>query len=560
MAIEAPMEIEFEGCSGGDGVLDSDSRALGRLVRTTAMSPQHEPSLWVRNDWRSLGVLSAAEHVKTFAHIRRCSNLGHRATIRVMAVSTDSTSPETESRPGGVVPGFPSARNVIAANTRTAHGSAGDAMFVWPAEIYRAVWSWDMGTIARAVALYDTEKAVALTRTLWSTQWQNGMPPHMGFLDADQRRYNRWWKSQYFPEAPRVDTSAIIQPPIGAMSEKAVLFALPDGEQREFAHAVMTHALARHHWYYRHRDPDDSGAIVLVHPHEHGLDDLFVYDPALAAIDPEMRRGEIGATGMRALRWVRNDRALPPEHRATDEHVSRCRALAQRWVAHLSRRGSAADFEFQVVSPSFLGLLVGSNNALRDIYESRGDWPAHVRDGWESLQPHVAKTEEALAALWDDERQWFSAQDRVSGCRLPGKTAEAFAALHHKGLATPIVGHLLDALRDTKAFGSKFGIPTVALSEGSFRADSYCNGPVFPLFTAHVLDPIASHRPALANRTRRALTHLYENEGPWEMYDPTTGEGRGACFSSQTAAASLLAEAALGRSTDGPQFCLPAAS
>ena len=154
--------------------------------------------------------------------------------------------------------------------------------------LYPHLWSWDSAFIALGNSYYDTKKAIKELEFLFDAQWKNGMVPHIVF----DEKYDTYFPSPEFydvqrsPDAPtKVKTSGMTQPAVHGIASYYVYANANDkNEGKDFLKRVFPKLIAFHDYLMTVRDPENSGAVTLMHPWESGLDNSPVWDDALDSL------------------------------------------------------------------------------------------------------------------------------------------------------------------------------------------------------------------------------------------------------------------------------------
>src|SRR6201746_443869 len=162
--------------------------------------------------------------------------------------------------------------------------------------LYPHMWSWDAAFVAIGLAPLSVERAVVELDTLLSSQWSNGMFPHIVFANGVDGYFPgpaRWATSALAADAPRNrHTSGITQPPVHAIAVQRILDrARTRGRStRAVAEAFLDRrwsGLVRwHRWLAEARDPDSHGRVTMYHGWESGMDNSPRWDNAYANVIP----------------------------------------------------------------------------------------------------------------------------------------------------------------------------------------------------------------------------------------------------------------------------------
>ena len=130
--------------------------------------------------------------------------------------------------------------------------------------LYPFQWNWDSCLTALAQVYFDEARAWVEIETLFAHQWDDGMVPHIIFHKMDDG---------YFPgpdvwaTGRAVPTSGITQPPVAGFAIRQIFLRSKDRDAAaERARALLPKVLKWHEWFYRCRDPHDSGLAAIIHP------------------------------------------------------------------------------------------------------------------------------------------------------------------------------------------------------------------------------------------------------------------------------------------------------
>ena len=148
--------------------------------------------------------------------------------------------------------------------------------------LYPFQWNWDSAIVALGWLTFDETRAWEEVTSLLSAQWENGMVPHIVFHKASQTYFPGpdVWGSQN-----DIASTSISQPPVLATVVRKLF---EEGKDKSLAMRMaqqVVPALVRYHlWWYRCRDPQNTGLVVSYHPWESGMDNSPSWDNALAAV------------------------------------------------------------------------------------------------------------------------------------------------------------------------------------------------------------------------------------------------------------------------------------
>ena len=385
--------------------------------------------------------------------------------------------------------------------------------------LYPFQWNWDSALSAIGFAHYDEPRAWTEIETLMDHQWDDGMVPHIIFHQPDDG---------YFPGPDVWDTrrptptSGITQPPVAGFAMRRIFERATDKELATAkVKALLPKIHAWHQWFYRCRDPQQTGLVAILHPWESGRDNSADWDLAFSRV-PTDGVGE----------FTRRDTThANPAHRPTDEQYKRYIWLVQKFRSLGWDNSKLHDASpFQVVDPGFNAILLRSCQDVADLAQQFG-------------MPEIAEQSRAMAdrgtaameTLWHDAMGQYLCYDRAIGapieCPTIGGILAAFA---------PISKTRVDALTrriEKLAEVSTYLVPSHDPSDAEFDGMRYWRGPVWLIVNYMIADGLdRGGQTAMADRIRADCVKLIEHSGFAEYHDPITAEPCGGAHFTWTAA------------------------
>jgi len=153
--------------------------------------------------------------------------------------------------------------------------------------LYPFQWNWDSCLSALGFGHFDEERAWTEIATLFEHQWEDGMVPHIIFHVEDDGYFPgpSVWQTSRRQTNRSVPTTGITQPAVAGFAvrrlyERARNTDLADAQVR----ALLPKIAAWHDWFYRCRDPEQTGLVAIIHPWESGRDNSVDWDLALARV------------------------------------------------------------------------------------------------------------------------------------------------------------------------------------------------------------------------------------------------------------------------------------
>ena len=137
-------------------------------------------------------------------------------------------------------------------------------------KLYPAQWNWDSAFISIGYSYFNLEYAIKELETLLKGQWKNGMIPHILFHEKDDSYFpnHKTWKC-----GNSVSSSGITQPPIVATALKLIITRNKLNKNQKKRVILLIKKLKKYHdWFYKYRDPKNTGLVSIIHPWESGLE------------------------------------------------------------------------------------------------------------------------------------------------------------------------------------------------------------------------------------------------------------------------------------------------
>ncbi len=391
-----------------------------------------------------------------------------------------------------------------------------------PSLLYPHQWSWDSACIAMGYARWNQDRAETELRSLFAGQWANGLVPHIVFASGDGRYFPGpdFWQARRSPDAPeRPQTSGIVQPPIHATAAWRVYQRSADrARATAFLEELAPKLAAWHAYLYRERTRGNDGLVEIWHPWESGMDNSPLWDEALTRIRsapdeiPEYQRVDV--------------ELADPAERPTDDEYDRYVYLVGLFRDLRYRADRIQDrTPFALQAVLFNSLLVQSNRDLAEMARVLGNDP-------EPFERWAAQTASGIdEKLWDEQAAVYVDYDLEAGRQVGVRTAAGLSPLHAGIPTDERARRMVETLAGSRVEvdgGDGWAVTSVAPDDPGFMPTRYWRGPIWPILNWALqrgLDRYGYHD--LAAQVRRALADLASNNGFWEHYSPTTGEGHG---------------------------------
>lgn len=398
--------------------------------------------------------------------------------------------------------------------------------------LYPHQWNWDSCFIAMGIAHYDPARALQEIEALLRGQWGNGMVPQIIFNPEASGYFPGpdVWQSERSADAPTgIATSGITQPPVLATAVRRVCALLPDASERRDTLARLFPRIRHYHdFFYRHRNPDRNGLIVVIHPWESGLDNsppyldagqrvTLTYKPAYERLD--------------LLHVAAKNRPTNKDYDLFVWLLEQMRAVDWDQDAYL------AGARLQVQDVLFNAVLCRANLDLAAIANEIGE------DATEATAWYEQTRQAINAVCWDEADGTYYDFDRVAGHLLRDRTIAGLHALY--GQIAPaeraerlIAGHLLPG--QTYCAPEHRLVPTTACDSPWFNPENYWLGPVWVNTNWMIVQGLKAYgHDELAETLKTRTLELVAGSGYREYYNPFSGEGYGTDSFSWTAALTI---------------------
>lgn len=373
--------------------------------------------------------------------------------------------------------------------------------------LYPFQWNWDSCLTALGFSHFDEARAWTELDTLFASQWDDGMVPHIVFHEQDDGYYPG---PEVWQTGRAVPTSGITQPPVAGFAVRRMFERASDKPLAAArARALLPKVHAWHQWFFRCRDPEGTGLVAIIHPWESGRDNSVDWDAALErvptdGVEPFVRRDTQHAN---------------PAHRPTDEQYKRYIWLVQKFRSLGWDNDKLHDASpFRVVDPGFNAILLRSCADLADLADDLGE-PAIAAASRARVSTGVA----ALDRLWSDDFGQFLCLDRTNDALIQSPSIG--------GLLTAVApisqarGAALAARIDELSTRSTYLVPSHDPAAADFDSLRYWRGPVWLIVNTMIANGLdRAGQGEMADRIRTDSVRLIRKSGFAEYYDPITAE------------------------------------
>ena len=407
------------------------------------------------------------------------------------------------------------AKEVLRANDRDGHTVPTDGLYPFQ-------WSWDSAITALGWLEFDEKRAWQEAHVMFSGQWDNGMLPHILFHgDAES----------YFPgpdvwgSKTAVPSSAISQPPVWATAIRRMFETAGDRSLAESAlERLLPKLIDYHDWWYRERDPDDTGLVCSYHPWESGMDNSPAWDDALARVpevDWEYQRRDLGH--------------VDSEQRPHKPQYDRYLYLVDFYKKnHFDSDAIYKDCPYRVIDVGIVAILQRAGKDLVELCRAAGESDAIPR-----IESELARTQESIGRLWSKDHRCFFNRDLVADEPIEEVTTATVLPLF-AGLATQSQSAYMADLIDEWLGATAFALSSTHPSSDRFESQRYWRGPVWLHINWMIAEGLSDYGyDDLAERVKQATRKCVDESGFYEYFDAMSGAGCGGDRFSWTAAVAL---------------------
>jgi len=390
--------------------------------------------------------------------------------------------------------------------------------------LYPFQWNWDSAITALGWHRFDEGRAWREARTMFSGQWENGLLPHILFHDEADSYFPG---SEIWGAKSRIPSSTISQPPVWALAVAWMLERSNAGAAaRAEARGLLPKIVEHHRWWYRDRDPGNSGLVESYHPWESGMDNSPAWDGPLARvprIEWEYQRRDLGHV----------DQAQRPSRREYDRYLYLIEFLKRN---EFDPCRLSADSPYRVVDIATVSILHRATRELIGLCR-QFDLESAVAE----LEAELARTQKAVNGCWSGEHRCFLNRDKVSGAPLPERTTATLLPLFGL-LADAEQASQMAALVEEWLAASRFSLASTHPESPRYESQRYWRGPVWLHINWMIADGLRAYGFGdLAARVKAETRRCVEAAGGYfEYYCSRTGKGCGGGDFSWTGAVALF--------------------
>ncbi|RZS58246.1 MGH1-like glycoside hydrolase domain-containing protein [Sphaerotilus mobilis] len=393
--------------------------------------------------------------------------------------------------------------------------------------LYPFQWNWDAAVNAVGWQTFDEPRAWQEIETLLTGQWANGLLPSIVFhrpADSYFPGPQEWGCDHLTPP-----TTSISQPPLLATMVRRMRDHSRDPQVDQRLRTIVPKIVDWHRWWYRDRDPEQTGLVVTYHPWETGSDNSPAWDEPLARVPATPRSYQRRDTGV-------VDGSMRPHKAEYDRFVYLLDFFRD---CRFDPRRIYDECPLRIVDFALNAILLRANLDLAHLCEALGlhSDAAQLRD-WHQ------RGAAAIATLWSPTLRRHVSLDTRSGKPLPSRTHAGFLAWYaHVFTGESGPQRQLDLLAELDEFlgATRHALASTHPTDPGYDPRRYWRGAVWPHINWLVAEGLAEHgHAAQAQRLRDDTLALVQAGGLFEYFAPDTGEGLGGPDFSWTAAITLI--------------------
>lgn len=386
--------------------------------------------------------------------------------------------------------------------------------------LYPFQWNWDSGICALGWHTFDEPRAWQELHYLVKGQWDNGMIPHIIFHGPSEQYFpgpDQWGLQDRTPP-----TTSISQPPLLATVVRIMIERARDKQQTaDEVRQLLPALLAYHRWWYKDRDPYQTGLVVSYHPWESGMDNSPAWDEALDRV-PRVSR-----------EYHRRDL----EHVDSDQRP--VQAQYDRYL-YLVDFFKEQDFDSQAIYDHCpyriqdIGIISILHRGTLDLIAMTEE--LLPEEDVSDLYAALKRTVTALPQLWSESRQTYVNRDLVSGELIHLVTTGCVLPLYGQLLGKDQAHHMAEQIEHWIA-DQPYGLSSTHPDEPEFDSKRYWRGPSWLHINWLIANGLDYYgETAARDKMVEASRRIVDGHGYWEYYNPITGEGYGGPNFSWTAA------------------------
>ncbi len=376
-------------------------------------------------------------------------------------------------------------------------------------KLYPAQWNWDSAFIALGYSYFNLNFALKEIKTLLDGQWKDGMVPHILFHNT---------KTNYYPNhtawncGNKVRSSGITQPPVLASILKQIIDKnkISQKQKKEIKKFIIK-IKKSHEWFFKNRDPKNTGLVSILHPWESGYDNSSLWDGPMSKVEIEKN-----------IQYKRADnKVVNPEHRPLnidyDRYVTIKNDLRKKKYNPKKIFNTAL---FNVVDIGFNSIFLKANKDLIILLKKFNLDSSKIIN-------YVKLTERNILRFFDKKKGTFFSFDLRNKKKIlvPSITnyLVLFADINNHKINDVLIKNLKKHNVKEKYFFS-----SIKPSHKSFEEKRYWRGPVWVNCNWFIFKGLINKDEKYSKKIKKSTIRLVEKKGFHEYYSCKNGKPMGA--------------------------------
>ena len=376
-------------------------------------------------------------------------------------------------------------------------------------KLYPAQWNWDSAFISIGYSYFNIEYAIKELETLLKGQWKDGMIPHILFHKKDESYFpnHKTWRCGNL-----IPSSGITQPPIISTALKLIVTRNKLENNQKKRVIILIKKLKKYHdWFYKFRDPNNTGLVSIIHPWESGVDNSPLWD--------------------QSINKIKIEKNLSYKRRDLEVSSSKARPLKKDYDCYITLLNQFRKLNynpnklykismFNVVDIGFNSIFL---KATKDLLKISKIYNLNYQD----LEKKVIHTEKQLLKLYKKKQNFFFSLDykNKSIIKVPSITNYfiLFADLKDKKINKKIIKSLKKYNQNEKYIFS-----SIKPNHKTFEERRYWRGPVWINTNWIIYQGLKNKDKKFAKKIKNKTIKLIDEKNFYEYYSCKNAKTLGA--------------------------------
>lgn len=375
--------------------------------------------------------------------------------------------------------------------------------------LYPFQWNWDSAFSSLGIHSFNKKKSWVEIETLFDSQWNNGMIPHIIFHKNSDK---------YFPGPKnwnyrgKIPSTCISQPPV-IISVVYWLSEMGDGYDVNKA-TNLYHKLFKYlKWYNDERDVDNLGLIKTYHPWETGRDNSPDWDDAMKNVKIKINVSKIKRKDINHVNYT---------ERPTDNDYYKFITLVDfgnknNWNKDMMYYNCP----YQVVDHGIQFIYI---RALKDFLKLSKKLNINTYDN--IINEWINKYTEGCEKLWNDSINSFCSLDFRTN-KLSTNVSNASLLLFYAGVGSTYQKNKMMTHACNFINNNKYYFPSWNNNSKNFNPIKYWRGPVWVVMNLLISIGFYNENNIVCQKILKNTRELIEKNGFFEYFNPENGKGCG---------------------------------